>query len=308
MTEADLASIESKLGVKLPPAFRRFMLDHGDELARARKRLRDEVVWETAPGKIIRLNQDLRRYGYETGDDATPTPWPLEYLALSDNGAGDHDCLRTTDKAAPVYRFDGESGTFRRKFKTPGDYLTKLRRRVKQAGKASVGRSDPALRDALTLIGGVLDFTIIVPGVKQPATPAALRAAGVDTAKLASTLATLLEVITGVRSKQWTVSLRKGESPAEVAARYSTTAKPANPLSLSVLSMSAGDLFLSLHSTDDRMTLKKLPVDWAAFATALGDLHEAVTGKPVALTMGLPSGSFDEGFGRFKCKYRVNLA
>src|SRR5688572_25159912 len=109
MTEADLARVESQLGVKLPAPFRRFMLDHGEELDRARKLLRDEVVWETDPKRIVTLNQVLRKYGYETGDDATPTAWPTEYVALSDNGSGDHDCLRTGDKsAAPVYGFDGE--------------------------------------------------------------------------------------------------------------------------------------------------------------------------------------------------------
>jgi hypothetical protein len=308
MTDAHLAHLESKLQIKLPAAFRRFMLDHGEELARARKLLRDEVVWETDPKRIVKLNQDLRKYGYETGDDATPTPWPREYLALSDNGAGDHDCLRATDKSAPVFRFDGESGTFARQFKTPDDYLAKLRRRVTKAQKGSAGRGDPALRDALTLIGDTSAFSVIVPAAGQPATPATLRAAGVDVPGLKAGLATLLEVVTGVRRERWKIATGKGEYPTQMNAAYSTTAKPPKPLALSVLSMSEGDLFLSLHSSDDRMTVKKLPLDWRAFAQALGDLYAAVSGQPVQLTMGTPSGKFEDGFGRFKCKYRVARA
>ena len=47
------------------------------------------MVLETRPAAIVKLNRSLRENGIETGDDARPAPWPLRYLALSDNGTGD---------------------------------------------------------------------------------------------------------------------------------------------------------------------------------------------------------------------------
>src|SRR5687767_8428095 len=123
MTKSDLARIESDLGVKLPVAVRNFMLAHGDELAKARRTLAGEVVFETSPAAIVKLNKSLRKRGIEVGDDATPAPWPTHYLALSDNGAGDHECIRLDEKSGAVHEFNGEEGRFTRKYASLDAYL-----------------------------------------------------------------------------------------------------------------------------------------------------------------------------------------
>ena len=95
MTKQDLAQIESELGIKLPAAVRSFMLDHARRAGQgpsARSSTRSSS--RPSPKAIVKLNKQLRKYGIEVGDDATPAPWPAEYLALSDNGAGDHECIK----------------------------------------------------------------------------------------------------------------------------------------------------------------------------------------------------------------------
>jgi hypothetical protein len=304
MTPSDLSAIESELQIKLTEVFRSFMLKHGEEIRQAGKTLRYDDVLMTNPKQVVELNLNVRRFGIETGPDATPAPWPLEYLALNDNGAGDHECIKLDDDTGAVYLFNGEEGTFRRKFKSLDDYLGKLDKRVKKFEKSGPGKSDPKLLDAMRLFAGEHAFAVVIESIKKPATLKGLLATGIDPERLKSGLAKMLEIITGIAAGDWRMAIGEGDYPVQLKVSYSTDAKPAGPLAFSHIQMITGDLMVVFHARDSKATPPNPPIDWLAFEDALRALHETVIGKPVRLTLGKMSGEFSEyGYGTYKCKY-----
>jgi hypothetical protein len=304
MTESDLLAIESGLQIELPEEFRSFMLKHGSEIRQAEQKLRYDDVLMTNPKKVVELNLKLRRYGIETGPDATPAPWPLEYLALNDNGAGDHECIKLNDAKGAVYLFNGEEGRFIRKYKSLDDYLGKLGKRVKKFEKSGPGKSDPKLLDALLLFSGNQSFAVVIERVEKPASPEGLVAAGIDSEQLKSKLAKLLEIITGIAAGSWRMTIGAGEYPPQLEVAYSTNANPAGPLALSSIQMMDGEFMIGFKAHDPKASPPNPPVDWLAFENALCALHETVIGKSVRLTLGNMSGEFNEhGYGNYKGKY-----
>lgn len=279
MTPKDLSQIESALDVNLPEKVRRFLLDHADELNAARKTLDDEVVLETRPAAIVKLNRSLRKHGIE---DARPTPWPTEYLALSDNGAGDHDCVKLTEKTGAIHEFNGEEGRFSRKFPSPGAYLAGLRKRLAKFQKSAKGKSDPKLlKRSPGLFADGKYFSVAVSDVAPPVTAAELRAAGVDTDRLLAEYAALLEAVTAVPRRSWAISLRKGEYPNQVRLAYSTTARQTKPFAFGGFQIVDGHMKLSVQAADPKSTLDVSMVEWPAFNQALGNLFATVMRTPV---------------------------
>lgn len=309
MREPDLAVIESELQLKLPEVFRRFMLQHGEEIRRAGEVLRYDVVLQTDPKSVVELNRELRRVGIETGPDATPAPWPVECLALSDNGAGDYECLKWNETTGAIYRFNGEEGRFQRQFKTLEHYRTDLAKRVAKFQKSGPGKSDPELLDAFNLSSGRSAFTVVVGGIEPPATPAKLKAAGVDTGKLKSGLARLLEVITGIPAGRWRMGMEPGEYPVQVRVTYATEAKPVGPVEFDHIQVLLGELLIGFKTHGGTAAPPDPPINWEAFEAALGTVHEAAIGKPVRLVLGSVTGGFSGyGYGTYKCKYRLTSA
>jgi hypothetical protein len=298
MTQSDLLAIESELQTKLPKVFRTFMLNHGEEIRQAEKTLRYEVVLKTDPKEVVELNLEVRHFGIET------EPWPLEYLALSDNGAGDHECIKLSDATGAIYRFYHERGGFCRKYKSLKDYLGNLEKRMEKFGKSGAGKSDPELLDALTLLSGEHAFLAVLKRVKSPATLESLRAAGINPDRLKSGLAQVLELITGIAAGKWRMVIGAGDYPVQLKVSYSTNAKLVRPLALSSIHMGDGELTVGFKALDPKVPPSNPPIDWLALENALCGLHKTVIGKPVRLSLGKISGEFNEyGYGSYECEY-----
>jgi hypothetical protein len=112
MTERDLARIEKTLGVKLPDHYRRFLIDHGTALAKARKE-RGVPLFATAK-EIIAANKELRKNPSLRDTNQDTEPWPLKYLIVGSDGGGDDWCVDLSSHDEVVWFFDSEAyGTFR---------------------------------------------------------------------------------------------------------------------------------------------------------------------------------------------------
>jgi hypothetical protein len=229
----------------------------------------------------------------------------LEYLALSDNGAGDYECIRLSDATGAIYLFNGEEGVFRREFKSLDDYLGNLEKRVEKFENSGPGKSDPELLGALTLMSGrQASFLLVMERVKPPATLESLIAAGINPDRLKSGLAEILELVTGIAAGEWRMVIGAGDYPVQLKVSYSTDVKPVGPLAFSSILMVDGELTVVLTPHDPKAPPPDPPIDWPAFENALCGLHETVIGKPVRLILGKISGEFNAyGYGTYKCEY-----
>ncbi|HSQ54217.1 MAG TPA: SMI1/KNR4 family protein [Gemmata sp.] len=128
MTERDLARVEQKLGVKLPAHYRKFLLEHGVEIARA-KRKGGFVPFFTTAKEIIDANAELRANPALRDTNEDTEPWPLKYLIVGTNGGGDDWCVDLSNRRETIWFFDSEAhGTFRRADQpTWAAYLKELR-------------------------------------------------------------------------------------------------------------------------------------------------------------------------------------
>jgi len=119
MTEADLAGIESALGVTFPDYYREFMLEYPADLLAARygpdgepgEPADDWLHWR--PETVIRENQAVRDYLGSPGWDGKTDPWPPNWFVIANNGGGDHWYIDLTARPGMeglVWKFDHESG------------------------------------------------------------------------------------------------------------------------------------------------------------------------------------------------------
>src|SRR5262245_57309362 len=94
MTEAELASIESALGVVLPAYYREFMLNYPADLLAASygpdgepgKPADDWLHWK--PETVIRENQAARKYLGIPGWEGKVEPWPTRWFVIANDGGG----------------------------------------------------------------------------------------------------------------------------------------------------------------------------------------------------------------------------
>jgi hypothetical protein len=289
MTSADTSAIESALQLKLPARFKEFMVEHAAKLKRARSTLVGQVVLETSPAAIVKLNKQLRRDGIETGDadgEAKPAPWPAEYLALSDNGAGDHLCIRTTETSGALHEFDGEEGRFSRAFRSLDAYLADVNKRLAKLAASPKGKSDKALlKRAPALHADWSGLNVPIPDLEPPATLKRVKAFGVDVERLKSDYAALLEAVTGIPRSKWSIAARSSEQRL-VRLVHSTKAKPPRPYKFSGFQMPFGEMRLSLQLNDPKATLDASVIDWAAFHQAVAGLYSNVLRTPVGMPPG----------------------
>jgi hypothetical protein len=87
MTDAEIASIEQALGIRLPDAYRAVVAAYP---VRACAGNDDTELWDNA-ARLIELNQELRsgRYGV--------TPWPPGFFSLGTDAGGCCQALNLTD-------------------------------------------------------------------------------------------------------------------------------------------------------------------------------------------------------------------
>ena len=103
MSDDDLSNIEQKLGVTLPPAYRRLMLVRGAVLRASEV---DHLLWASAD-RVVQSNLGERD---PRGGTAGAYPqWWETYLLIGDNGDCEFFCLRLDGDAA-VYKIGSDDG------------------------------------------------------------------------------------------------------------------------------------------------------------------------------------------------------
>jgi hypothetical protein len=109
VTERDVARVETSLGVKLPAHYRRFLVEGGANIAKAR-RGGAFVPYFTTAKEIIAANAGIRADPNRQPTNHDREPWPLKYLIVGTDGGGDYWCVDLTAKKETVWRFDSEAG------------------------------------------------------------------------------------------------------------------------------------------------------------------------------------------------------
>jgi hypothetical protein len=113
MTVRDIERIEKALDVKFPVHYRRFLIEHGAAVAKA-KREGAFVPFFTTAKEIIKANQELRANPNLRDTNRDTEPWPLKYLIVGSDGGGDEWCVDLKSKREAIWFFDHEAyGTFR---------------------------------------------------------------------------------------------------------------------------------------------------------------------------------------------------
>jgi SMI1 / KNR4 family (SUKH-1) len=117
MTEADVARIESELGVTLPAHYREFVLAYPRSLRDARFEYNQEPASASFlfedPQLVIDYNKGMREPGLLVTDSET-APWPGEYLIIGTDVGGNCWCVKLTGRSKAVWLFEHEEGVFQR--------------------------------------------------------------------------------------------------------------------------------------------------------------------------------------------------
>ena len=305
MTAGDLREIESALGVTIPGEFRAFLLEHGDELDAARKTLADQVVLGTRPAAVIKLNRGLRKQGVVLGDDRDPSPWPLEYLALTDNGGGDYECVKLTEAGGAIHRFLSESSRFERLFPSPTAYLADLRERVAKHHKAIKARQSSTVLRAPQIVSNGQVARVEALDVESPVSAAALRAAGVDTGVLCSHFEKFLAAVTGIAPRSWTV--RAVPKDRHVHLEYATAARSNKLFAFTSFQVINARLGMQVMARDPARAMDVGWVDWPALDATLAGMCATVLRTPVRLQPGKPKATKPErsGYATYQCGYQL---
>ena len=137
MTEAELAGVESRLGVLLPSHYRRFLLAYPQALIDAKLDLGHtqespaDRKFTSHPDRLIELNEEVRESGTpwvgEAGD-----PWPDRYLVIGDDGCGNYYCLDLRAGDEGVWFYDHDAGGFERQFSDLGAFGRWLLEEIEQ--------------------------------------------------------------------------------------------------------------------------------------------------------------------------------
>lgn len=114
MTEADLDRIESTLSLRLPAAYRRFMLAYPAWLPAQQPDWSDVEQWELAndPERVIHFNQYVRGFG--AGEFFDDGPWPPHYFVIGSEHDQNWYFLDLKSDSDGVFLFHHEEGEVRR--------------------------------------------------------------------------------------------------------------------------------------------------------------------------------------------------
>jgi hypothetical protein len=287
MNEKDFSKIETGLEVKLPEVFKAFVVRHGKELKEAAKTLADEVVWETSAARIVKLNKEVRKEGIEVGDEAEAAPWPGEYLALSDDGAGDHECIKLNDESGAVYEFSHEEGLFAKKFESPEAYLEDLRGRVKKFGESPAGKSEKGLVERAPFFtadpGGL---NVPMNEMEPPVTEEKVRALGVDVERAKGEFAALLAAVSLIPREKWKIEIVAGKYPNQIRLSCATEGKSPKRVMLSHFQMNRGAMRLVVKTTHPRLEFDAGGINWELFHGAVRGLYEVFMRTKLRMTPG----------------------
>ena len=96
MTEADLARVESELGVSLPAHYREFMLNYPADFLAASFGPEGEpgepadFLLPYEPETLIRVNREARQHLSLQHFSGSLIPWPEHYFVIGRDSGGDH--------------------------------------------------------------------------------------------------------------------------------------------------------------------------------------------------------------------------
>jgi hypothetical protein len=148
MTEADVARIESELGVSLPAHYRAFVRAYPQSLREARCGHLQEPASASFlfddPAAVIETNRRFRR------PDLLPlgggmSPWPDDYLVVGMDqpwrDIGDAYCVRLTGRSRSVWLFSYEDGReFVRYCPSLADFVRSVLELVGLVNRGSTGQ------------------------------------------------------------------------------------------------------------------------------------------------------------------------
>jgi hypothetical protein len=127
MTEAEVAAVETELGVRLPRHYRRFLLEYPQALIDTKLDLgwvqeapADRQLYNKA-ARLVALNRDVRLPGTpwvgEAGD-----PWPNNYFVIGDDQCGNYWCVDLQTADTGVWFYDHEIAAFERQYDSLADF------------------------------------------------------------------------------------------------------------------------------------------------------------------------------------------
>lgn len=135
MNPLDLKKIEAEFEVRLPQAYKDFLLNYPRDLTQ----LKRDLGWkQEAPSarELLASVKALRSVNSKVRLPGTPwvgedDPWPVQYWVIGDNEAGDYWCIDVANTAASVYFYDHDRGAFEKRFKSVSHFADFLRDSIK---------------------------------------------------------------------------------------------------------------------------------------------------------------------------------
>lgn len=119
MTEAEITTLESQLGVTLPEHYRRFLLEYPQilidtklNLGRIQEAPADRQLCNN-PARLVMLNRDMRLPGTPwVGEEGNP--WPEKYFVIGDDQCGNYWSVDLQAGDTGVWFYDHEIRAFER--------------------------------------------------------------------------------------------------------------------------------------------------------------------------------------------------
>jgi hypothetical protein len=144
VVEADLVRLEKRLKLRLPQAYRQFLLNYPSILIETKT----DLGWchESLSDRKLRFNIDeLIYYNESVRAPGTPWmdddgPWPDTYFVIGDDQCGNYWVIDVTSAGEAVYFYDHDSGRFQVEHKTIRAFADHLVRSTEKWNKEQGSR------------------------------------------------------------------------------------------------------------------------------------------------------------------------
>ena len=144
IVEADLARLEKRLKLRLPPAYRSFLLNYPSILIETKT----DLGWchESLSDRKLRFNIDeLIYYNESVRAPGTPWtegdgPWPDQYFVIGDDQSGNYWAIDVTSPGEAVFFYDHDLGKFQLEHKTIKAFVDHLVRSTEKWNKEQSAR------------------------------------------------------------------------------------------------------------------------------------------------------------------------
>lgn len=140
MAAINVELIEDRLGVKLPNAYRKLLIDYPQSLHDTKL----DLGWKQEPiserelygdaERIICANVDQRRLSTQWFSDDIE-PWPDHMLVIGDDQCGNYWCLDLRDSDDRVVFYDHDAGGFQDDSDSLAEYVEKTIREIHESNR-----------------------------------------------------------------------------------------------------------------------------------------------------------------------------